>query len=83
MNQLNLMQLLEKIANENINLDELVNVIEKDVGLSHKLMKFSEQYRNARMPALQFKRSHAFVWIKAGTVVGEDVVACGIKRWFT
>lgn len=49
-NQLNLMQLLEKIADEDINLDDLVHVIEKDVGLSHKLMKFAEQYRNARMP---------------------------------
>jgi len=50
-NQLNLMQLLEKIADERINLDDLANVIEKDVGLSHKLMKFAEQYRNARMPS--------------------------------
>lgn len=46
----NLLLLLEKIADENLHLEQLIEVVERDVGLTHKLMKMAEQYRSSGMP---------------------------------
>ena len=48
--KINLMQLLEKIVDPTLHLDDLEKVIEKDVGLSLKILKMAGQYRSARMP---------------------------------
>ncbi|MDX1796195.1 MAG: EAL domain-containing protein [Hydrogenovibrio sp.] len=46
----NLMLLLEQIANENVYLGDLIEVVARDVGLTHKLLKMAEQYRSRNMP---------------------------------
>lgn len=46
----NLVLLLEKISDENLHLEQLIEIVERDVGLTHKLMKMAEQYRSAGMP---------------------------------
>ena len=48
--KINLMQLLEKIVDSRLHLSDLEKVIEKDVGLSLKVLKMASQYRTARMP---------------------------------
>lgn len=48
--QLSLLRLMEKIVNPNIPLEQLVEVIEADVALSHKMMTIAKQYRTAKMP---------------------------------
>ncbi len=48
--KINLMQLLEKIVDSTLHLDNLENVIEKDVGLSLKILKMAGQYRSGKMP---------------------------------
>lgn len=48
--KLNLLMLLQKITDPQISLDELQAVVQRDVGLSHKLLKMARQYRTRRMP---------------------------------
>ncbi len=48
--KINLMQLLEKIVDSSLHLDDLGKVIERDVGLSLKILKMAGQYRTAKMP---------------------------------
>lgn len=48
--KVNLMQLLAKIVDLTLHLDDLEKVIERDVGLSLKILKMAGQYRTARMP---------------------------------
>ncbi|WP_019557370.1 EAL and HDOD domain-containing protein [Thiomicrorhabdus arctica] len=48
--KVNLMQLLEKIVDSSLHLDDLEKVIERDVGLSLKILKMAGQYRTAKMP---------------------------------
>lgn len=48
-----LMQLLEKIADENISLGELTRIVEQDIGLMHKVMKLANSYRTVGMPAFE------------------------------
>jgi len=49
-NQLNLIELLAKIADEEVSIDALLTIIEKDMGLSHKLLKVATHYRQLGMP---------------------------------
>lgn len=49
-NQLNLIELLAKIADEDVSIDALLTIIEKDMGLSHKLLKVATHYRQLGMP---------------------------------
>lgn len=51
--KLNLMLLLQKISDPNINLDDLKLIVEQDVGLSHKLLKMALQYRQQTMPEFE------------------------------
>lgn len=46
----NLILLLEKISDENLHIEQLIEIVERDVGLTHKLMKMAEQYRSLNMP---------------------------------
>ena len=46
----NLMLLMTKITDERINLDDLQFIIERDVGLSHKIMKMAQHYRTVGIP---------------------------------
>ncbi len=48
--KIHLMKLLEKIVDSTLHLDDLETVIERDVGLSLKILKMAGQYRTARMP---------------------------------
>ena len=47
---LHLFELLRRISNETISLDELEKIISQDVGLMHKLIKLAVQHRTLRMP---------------------------------
>lgn len=49
-NQLNLIELLAKIADDEVSIDGLLTIIEKDMGLSHKLLKVATHYRPLGMP---------------------------------
>lgn len=46
----NIMALLAAIVHPNINLHSLQHIIERDVGLTHKLMIIAQEYRTATMP---------------------------------
>lgn len=46
----NLLLLLEKISDDNLHLEQLIEIVERDVGLTHKLMKMAQQYRTRNMP---------------------------------
>lgn len=46
----NLMLLLQKITDDSLHLEDLEKIVERDVGLVHKIMKLAEQYRNRDMP---------------------------------
>jgi Predicted signal transduction protein containing EAL and modified HD-GYP domains len=46
----NLILLLEKISDENLHIEQLIEIVERDVGLTHKLMKMAEKYRSLNMP---------------------------------
>jgi EAL and modified HD-GYP domain-containing signal transduction protein len=48
--KINVMELLQKVVDESLHLDDLERVIERDVGLSLKILKMADQYRSARMP---------------------------------
>jgi EAL and modified HD-GYP domain-containing signal transduction protein len=48
--KINLMELLQKIVDESLHLDDLEKVIERDVGLSLKILKMADQYRSRNMP---------------------------------
>ncbi|WP_040728954.1 EAL and HDOD domain-containing protein [Thiomicrorhabdus sp. Kp2] len=48
--KLNLLELLEKVVDESLHLDDLEKIIEKDIGLSIKIMKLAKQYRTETMP---------------------------------
>ncbi len=48
--KIHVLELLEKIVDESLHLDDLERVIERDVGLSLKLLKMADQYRTAHMP---------------------------------
>lgn len=61
-----LMELLSKLTDEDIMLDELVDIIAKDVGLTHKLLKLATQYRTRNMPTF--------------STIKEVVVLFGFKR---
>lgn len=49
-NQLNLLELLAKIVDESASIDGLLAIVEKDMGLSHKLLKVATYYRTLGMP---------------------------------
>lgn len=46
----NLLVLMSKITDEKISLDDLQTIIERDVGLSHKIMKMAQHYRTLGIP---------------------------------
>lgn len=46
----NILALLASILDEKISLDALQTIIQRDVGLSHKLLTLAQQYRTERMP---------------------------------
>ncbi|WP_373019546.1 EAL and HDOD domain-containing protein [Thiomicrorhabdus sp.] len=46
----NLLELLKGVSDPNISLEELETIVERDVGLSHKLLKMARQYRTSDMP---------------------------------
>ncbi|WP_024851958.1 EAL and HDOD domain-containing protein [Hydrogenovibrio kuenenii] len=46
----NLVLLLEKVADDNLHIEQLIEIVERDVGLTHKLMKMAEQYKSSGMP---------------------------------
>ncbi len=48
--KVHLLELLQKVVDESLHLDDLEKIIEKDVGLSIKLMKLAKQYRTSTMP---------------------------------
>lgn len=48
--KIHLMQLLAKIVDSTLHLDDLERVIERDVGLSLKILKMAAQYRTLSMP---------------------------------
>ncbi|GAB6069307.1 hypothetical protein JCM30760_04040 [Thiomicrorhabdus hydrogeniphila] len=48
--KLNLLELLEKVVDDSLHLDDLTAIIEKDIGLSIKIMKLARQYRTQTMP---------------------------------
>jgi len=48
--KLNLLELLEKVVDDALHLDDLATIIEKDIGLSIKIMKLARQYRTQTMP---------------------------------
>lgn len=49
-NQLNLLELLAKISDESASIDGLLSIVEKDMGLAHKLLKVATYYRTLGMP---------------------------------
>lgn len=49
-NQLNLIELLAQINDPEVSIDNLLAIIEKDMGLSHKLLKVATHYRSVGMP---------------------------------
>ena len=48
--KIHLLELLEKVVDESLHLDDLVKVIEKDVGLSINVLKLAKQYKTTTMP---------------------------------
>jgi len=48
--RINLLDLLYQINNPNIALEELQAIIERDVGLTHKLLRMAKAYRTRSMP---------------------------------
>lgn len=48
--KVHVLSLLGKIVDESLHLDDLESVIERDVGLSLKLLRMADQYRTANMP---------------------------------
>lgn len=48
--RLNLLDLLHQINNPNIGLEALQTIIERDVGLTHKLLRMAKAYRTRSMP---------------------------------
>ena len=48
--KIHLLELLEKVVDESLHLDDLANIIEKDIGLSIKIMKLAKQCRTQTMP---------------------------------
>lgn len=52
-NQLNLVELLAKIADEKASIEGLLLIIEKDMGLAHKLLKVATHYRSVGMPRFE------------------------------
>ena len=48
--KIHLLELLEKVVDESLHLDDLANIIEKDIGLSIKIMKLAKQYKTQTMP---------------------------------
>lgn len=49
-NQLNLLELLAKISDESASIESLLEIVEKDMGLAHKLLKVATYYRTLGMP---------------------------------
>ncbi|BBP42540.1 EAL and HDOD domain-containing protein [Thiosulfativibrio zosterae] len=49
----NLMLLLQKITDDAMHLEDLERIVERDIGLVHKIMKLAEQYRNRDMPMFE------------------------------
>lgn len=47
---LHLMELLQKVTDPNISLEELENIINKDIGMTHKILKLAHQFKSANMP---------------------------------
>jgi len=48
--KIHLLELLEKVVDDSLHLDDLERIIEKDVGLSIKMLKLAKQYRTRSMP---------------------------------
>lgn len=48
--KIHLLELLEKVVDESLHLGDLAKIIEKDIGLSIKIMKLAKQYRTQKMP---------------------------------
>lgn len=47
---LHLMELLQKITDPTISLEELESIIIKDVGMTHKMLKLARQFQSSNMP---------------------------------
>ncbi|MGE4501133.1 MAG: HDOD domain-containing protein [Hydrogenovibrio sp.] len=56
MSKLHLLMLLRKLAQENISLEDLEEVVSQDVGLMHKLIKLAAQNRTVGMPEFETLR---------------------------
>ncbi len=54
--KLHLLMLLRKLAQENISLEDLEEVVSQDVGLMHKLIKLAAQNRTVGMPEFETLR---------------------------
>lgn len=52
-NQMSLIELLAKIADSQASIDSLLAIIEKDMGLAHKLLKVATHYRSVGMPRFE------------------------------
>lgn len=48
--KIHLLELLQKVVDDSLHLDDLESIIEKDVGLSIKMLKLAKQYRTRTMP---------------------------------
>lgn len=48
--KIHLLELLEKVVDESLHLDDLESIIEKDVGLSINMLKLAKQYKTRTMP---------------------------------
>ena len=48
--KIHLLELLKKVVDESLHLDDLESIIEKDVGLSIKILKLAKQYKSISMP---------------------------------
>ena len=48
--KIHLLELLEKVIDESLHLDDLESIIEKDVGLSINMLKLAKQYKTRTMP---------------------------------
>lgn len=50
---LHLMELLQKITDPDISLEILEEIINRDVGMTHKMLKLAHQFRSAKMPEVE------------------------------
>ncbi|BCN94245.1 hypothetical protein THMIRHAM_20300 [Thiomicrorhabdus immobilis] len=48
--KVHLLELLQKVADDSLHLDDLEKIIEKDIGLTIKILKLAKQYKTKNMP---------------------------------